>query len=213
MMPKFCRNCGHQLKEGSVFCPACGQQLVESVQLPKSCPKCDSKLEEGAKFCPACGAAVTATISPPSRKGVVAKLRGAKWVLLSCLAVLIVAALVLFLVPVTQTHHTSVPVSYSVTDSHGGNNYTLFDVTAHAYVTLRNNDSVAGYFTVSFNFTVEGVGHLATDRYYIELGQSHEFHGSYDISLGDNWTWNYVVTPPTKTVATSERVKLYEKLF
>ena len=44
-----CPNCNERIKEGSKFCPSCGQKLVAV------CPKCGKEVEQGAKFCTECG--------------------------------------------------------------------------------------------------------------------------------------------------------------
>lgn len=44
-----CPNCNERIKEGSKFCPSCGQKLVAV------CSKCGKEVEQGAKFCTECG--------------------------------------------------------------------------------------------------------------------------------------------------------------
>ncbi len=48
-MQAFCPKCGKPVKEGMKFCSECGASLQPD------CPKCGAKLNAGAKFCPECG--------------------------------------------------------------------------------------------------------------------------------------------------------------
>ncbi len=48
-----CPKCGEPVKQGSKFCPHCGQSMGPA-RVP--CVKCGKDIAEGAKFCPECGA-------------------------------------------------------------------------------------------------------------------------------------------------------------
>ncbi len=47
-----CSHCGRAVKEGSKFCPECGNPMQSL------CPKCGKPVKEGAKFCAECGASL-----------------------------------------------------------------------------------------------------------------------------------------------------------
>lgn len=48
-----CSNCHSMIKQGSKFCPECGQKIL--IEKKKFCTGCGVTLESGAKFCPECG--------------------------------------------------------------------------------------------------------------------------------------------------------------
>ncbi len=58
-----CQRCGHALKPGARFCPACGQPMGVAQAGPGApaqvhasrCPNCDQDLRAGARFCNRCG--------------------------------------------------------------------------------------------------------------------------------------------------------------
>ncbi len=58
----YCRNCGHELKDGDKFCTQCGtptvaeqQETPHREQQPPVCANCHQPMEPGALFCPNCG--------------------------------------------------------------------------------------------------------------------------------------------------------------
>ena len=51
-IPHGCPKCGAITPIGSAFCPACGEQLMQS------CPACRSAVEPGWSHCPRCGASL-----------------------------------------------------------------------------------------------------------------------------------------------------------
>ncbi len=52
LMP--CPNCQSMIKQGSKFCPECGQK-IEVVEKKRFCTGCGKPIEGGVKFCPECG--------------------------------------------------------------------------------------------------------------------------------------------------------------
>ena len=52
LMP--CPNCQSMIKQGSKFCPECGQK-IEVAEKKRFCTGCGKQVEGGVKFCPECG--------------------------------------------------------------------------------------------------------------------------------------------------------------
>lgn len=74
----YCRRCGKELKEGQLFCTACGMKVskpaesslqeTDSQQAGKLvCSYCGSTLKENAKFCTQCGKPVKASEAEPDK--------------------------------------------------------------------------------------------------------------------------------------------------
>lgn len=55
-----CTHCQASLKEGTKFCPHCGQMAQAEPAAGLPCPQCQTLLKPGAKFCNHCGATVAA---------------------------------------------------------------------------------------------------------------------------------------------------------
>ena len=54
---KICQKCGSLLTREALFCPKCGEKVVEQDhESTKQCPSCGAQLRESAKFCVNCGA-------------------------------------------------------------------------------------------------------------------------------------------------------------
>lgn len=60
----FCNKCGKEVKEGTKFCPDCGNQLTgengsknpqQNTTIKISCPKCGSLIPNGSISCDKCG--------------------------------------------------------------------------------------------------------------------------------------------------------------
>ncbi|EEQ59214.1 hypothetical protein CBFG_02924 [Clostridiales bacterium 1_7_47FAA] len=53
---KRCQKCGASLMEGVLFCPLCGEKVIEpTIDNSRQCPGCGAYLKAGAKFCVKCG--------------------------------------------------------------------------------------------------------------------------------------------------------------
>ena len=50
-----CRNCGHEIPEGSKFCMKCGKELGDPEAGGTRCQSCGAENAPGALFCAACG--------------------------------------------------------------------------------------------------------------------------------------------------------------
>lgn len=52
-----CPKCSASVKEGSIFCTACGTRLIEEAPVEEklTCPRCGNAVKEGMRFCTSCG--------------------------------------------------------------------------------------------------------------------------------------------------------------
>ncbi len=55
-----CRKCNAQLREGAIFCHACGTKVI-----PDTCPICGKPYEYDDAFCSKCGTSLTTTLPKP----------------------------------------------------------------------------------------------------------------------------------------------------
>lgn len=101
----YCRRCGKELKEGQLFCTACGMKVskpaesslqeTDSQQAGKQvCSYCGSTLKENAKFCTQCGKPVKASEAEPD-KGL--KKSQKMWIAAGIIVVLIILIMVVLL--------------------------------------------------------------------------------------------------------------------
>lgn len=101
----YCRRCGKELKEGQLFCTACGMKVskpaesslqeTDSQQAGKLvCSYCGSTLKENAKFCTQCGKPVKASEAEPD-KGL--KKSQKMWIAAGIIVVLIILIMVVLL--------------------------------------------------------------------------------------------------------------------
>ena len=92
-------------------------------------------------------------------------------------------------------------LAYRIIDAHAQNDLDLvLGAVVLAYVTLDNVDTVPGTFVVSFSFTTLRRNFSDIDRVYIVPGEEKIARGQADISVGEDWEWNYSITPGTKMV-------------
>lgn len=107
-------------------------------------------------------------------------------------------------------------LGYSVTDAYSKTGLDLvLGAVADGYVTIENVDTVPGTFIVYFTFTTLHRQFNDTDRVYILPGESKTARGQADIYLGEDWEWNYSITPGTKTVTETRQrqvVKIREEI-
>jgi hypothetical protein len=135
-------------------------------------------------------------------------------ILISVMAVIAV----LFVIPLKSVSRTNTvwsekQLSYDIVNSSASNYMkTLTDLWARGTVNVRNIDNYPGTFTVDFSFkTLKGT---YNDRgsAYINPGESKLITGEYNTSLGEDWDWNYNVTPGTvsvpETITQNKRVPL-----
>jgi hypothetical protein len=77
---------------------------------------------------------------------------------------------------------------------------TLTDLWARGNVTIKNTDTNPGTFIVDFSFkTLKGTYNDRATA-YINPGESKVVTGEYNTSLGEDWNWDYNVTPGTVSV-------------
>lgn len=139
---------------------------------------------------------------------------------------LIVALLIIWLAPVmtaaytvsvpyqdTETYYVSEPyqaqveknLTYSVTNSSASNSWDLSrGCYAYASVTLLNTDTSPGTFVVRFAFPALNRTYTDSATGYIFPGQSKTLTGLADTDCGEDWNWNYDITPGTKTVTETQ---------
>jgi len=141
-----------------------------------------------------------------------------KWTLIGTGFVIVVAALVLGLGTKTVSYEVTIekPLEYRIVQVHG---ITEFDLTlgdiSRAYVTIENIDTEPGTFVVDFTFKTLYRTLTDSRRLYIFPGETKIAQGLADIRLEEDWTWNYKVTPETKTAIETryQEVPLYKWLF
>ena len=51
---RFCKHCGFELLEGSIFCSKCGISIEEE-EASGECPECNQKIPDESEFCQYCG--------------------------------------------------------------------------------------------------------------------------------------------------------------
>ncbi len=92
-------------------------------------------------------------------------------------------------------------LNYDMTNAYAETNINFsVGVYAQANVSIKNTDTVPGNYAVAF--TINTLNRTLTDnvRLYIEPGQTDTARGVADINTGEDWTWNYTITPGTKIV-------------
>ena len=146
-----------------------------------------------------------------------------------CVAIIVlgIAALLLFLVPVSVPYEVYEPTEhqvekdlvYSVTKENARERVDIMGgLVAQAFVTIENRDTEPGTFIVDFTFETEYRRLEDSESVYILPGESQYVMGEVDIDVGEDWEWSYSITPmATETryewVTKHKRVRLYEKLF
>ena len=64
-----CPNCGKEISDKAIKCPACGYELL-AVEETTKCEECGQELPEGATSCPNCGCPVKVVENTPQRVSV-----------------------------------------------------------------------------------------------------------------------------------------------
>lgn len=83
------------------------------------------------------------------------------------------------------------------------------------YVGVVNRDNISGMFTVHFIFYSSGEQYSKDITFQLnpnELGEA-KYHATSVDANGDEWSWEYKVTPDTKTVTKQKRVTLLDYLL
>jgi len=146
-----------------------------------------------------------------------------------CVALLIlaIAALVLFLVPVSVPYQAYEPIEhqvekdieYAVTKESARERVDILGgVVAQAFVTIENRDTEPATFIVDFTFETEYRRLEDSESVDLEPGESDWVMGEVDIDVGEDWEWSWSITSMvTETtyewVTRHKNVRLYQKLF
>jgi hypothetical protein len=97
------------------------------------------------------------------------------------------------------TYTDTVDLTYTKFDTHVDEDFWDCDKTI--YTTVRNTDSVGGYFEVYFQCNVGGTTKTATQTLWISAGNTQQFAQSFTHSCSQSWSWSTpTVDPPTKSV-------------
>ncbi len=103
----------------------------------------------------------------------------------------------------TVPYYTQESLEYSMRDAAGWQ--TTLDCDVHLSVFVRNTDTQAGYFTVTFYCYYDGYYHTKTQQKWLAAGEESEFELEFPLPgmLGScqDWSWkNPTVEPDTKEV-------------
>ena len=99
----------------------------------------------------------------------------------------------------TYVYNDYPQLTYTQSNSYSQQAFWTCDETVHT--TIRNTDSVGGYFTVTFKVQVNSVSQTATATLWISAGATQEFTQAFSVGCGATFTSDTpTVTPPTKTV-------------
>jgi len=122
-----------------------------------------------------------------------------------------------------ETYTEAEPLGYEVVKAY---DYIDAGIIPVVCVTVRNTDTDAGIFTVHFTVKVSGttitpgriqlwsVSHSDDKELHLKSGETKtaKHHAVYvDIDRND-WSWNYKVTPDTKTVEKQRTVTKYRQV-
>mgnify|MGYP006267206623 CR=1 FL=1 len=143
------------------------------------------------------------------------------------IVVLAIAALVLFLVPVSvpyqayepTEHQVEKDIEYAVTKESAREWVKLSGgLVAQAFVTIENRDTEPATFIVDFTFETEYRRLEDSKSVYILPGESDWVMGEADIDVGEDWQWSKSITSMvTETtyewVTKHKNIRLYQKLF
>jgi len=146
-----------------------------------------------------------------------------------CVAVLVlaIAALVLFLVPVSVPYNSYGPIEhqvekdieYAVTKESARERVDITGgLVAQAFVTIENLHTAPATFIVDFTFETEYRRLEDSESVDLEPGESDWVMGEVDIDAGEDWEWSKSITSMvTETtfgrVTKHKNVRLYQKLF
>ena len=97
------------------------------------------------------------------------------------------------------------PLSYSVTYSSASNDWNLSQgCHVDASVSVKNVDTSPGTFKVNFTFTTLSNTYSDIDTAYVFPAEVKTLTGLADTSCGEDYIWNYSVTPGTKMVTDTQ---------
>jgi len=114
------------------------------------------------------------------------------------------------------------PYHYSVTNTSAQNVFRLgYGIVAEAHVQIENMDDAPGAFGVNFTFTTLNRVFVKFAKVYVVPGEAKTATGTADVSLGEDWKWEYEVVPPTRNVKHTipvrethyQRLTLFRSIF
>jgi hypothetical protein len=143
------------------------------------------------------------------------------------IVVLAIAALVLFLVPVSVPYQVYEPTEhqvekdavYAVTKESARERVDILGgLVAQAFVTIENRDTQPATFIVDFTFETEYRRLEDSQSVFILPGKSDWVMGEVDIDVGEDWDWSKSITSMVteigyEWVTRHKNVRLYQKLF
>jgi len=93
-----------------------------------------------------------------------------------------------------------IPLSYIVTDSKAHGKLKGLNWISEGYIEVENTDMGPGTFIVNCHFRTAYRDFYPTGRAYVEPGERKKAYCTADIKFGEDVSWSYTITPPTKTV-------------
>ncbi|MEI7827745.1 MAG: hypothetical protein WCI87_08145 [Euryarchaeota archaeon] len=101
--------------------------------------------------------------------------------------------------PEPYTYTETVDLTYTKFDTYAEE--AFWDCDKTIYTTIRNTDSVGGYFDVDFSCYVGGTHMTASQTLWISAGNTQVFSQHFSHGCSQSWSWSTpTVDPPTKSV-------------
>ena len=110
---------------------------------------------------------------------------------------------------VNESYIEGVPIDYIVIDAQYSN--SVSPSPSHAWVTIKNNDTINGYFNVDLQITVKkdisipSITKISSTGNYISSGEMKTIKISYNETIAE---FRYDIIPPTKEVTKYRNVTM-----